>query len=134
MIRAPKLDEIQAAERRVSQSKQNTLDSLRRVPAAFKAVLARPSTLIVVLGAAGLFGFRLARRSRAIPSSDDGLNVAARPAAAGVVAVFIARYAMQYLTSIFREAWAARKQGAVQTGANVSRSPTADYSATGAHQ
>lgn len=111
MMRAPDLAEIDAAELRVAQSKQNTLDSLRRVRLAFRATLARPSTWALVLGAGGLLGFWLAHRPQAI-SSSDGVRVATSASAAVLVRAFIVRYGMQYLSAIFRQAWAARQKRA----------------------
>lgn len=134
MKRAPPRDRIHAAELRVAQCKKNMLDGYCRVPAAFKAAVTRPTSLMVVFGAAGLVGFRLARRSRATSLTADSLNVAARPAVAGVVAAFIARYGIRYLTSLFREVWAARTEIVAQTGVTGSKSSTTVNATPGSPQ
>ena len=113
MMRAPTLAAIYAAELRVAQSKGNTRDSLRRVRVAFRATLARPSTLALVAGAAGLLGFWLARRPQPqATSSSDGVTVAPITSALGLVLAFIVRYGMQRLPFILQQAWAARQRRA----------------------
>ena len=107
MMRAPTLDAIYAAELKVAQSKQDTRDSLRRVRVAFRATLARPSTLALVVGAGGLFGLWLARRPQATSASDGG-GVATTAPAAGLVLGFIGRYVMQHLPFILRR-WRSRR-------------------------
>jgi hypothetical protein len=115
MIRAPTLAAIHAAELRVAQSERNTRDSLRRVRVASRAALSRPFTLALVAGAAGLFGFWLARRPqpRATTSSD---GVAATRSAAGLVLAFMVRYGMRYLPFILQQIRAARQKRAGQAG------------------
>lgn len=133
MMRTPDLAEIHAAELRVAESKLNTLESLRRVPGAFHAALTRPSTMLLAMGAAGLWGFCMARRARAT-SSSDGAAVARPPSVAALGAAFIVRFAMQYLTSIFRHVWTAREERAGRVGTVAEKSSPAYYSATGLRQ
>ena len=110
-MRAPTLDEIHAAELRVAQSKQTTRDTLRRVRVAFRAALARPSTLALVAGAAGLLGFWLARRPQMVSGADGGA-VATRASAAGSVALgFIVRYAIRHLPFILSHVGGGQKSG-----------------------
>lgn len=131
MMRAPTLAAIDAAELRVAQSKLNTRDSLCRVRVASRAALARPSTLAVVAGAAGLLGFWLARRPQPrATSSSDGVGVATTTSAAGLVLAFIMRYGMQRLPLVLQHIWAARQKRPAQAGPDISKSSAAGYSAT----
>jgi hypothetical protein len=110
MIRAPTLAAIYAAELRVVQARQSTRDSLCRARVALRATLARPSTLAVVAGAAGLLGFWLARRPPPqATSTAAGEGVATTTSATGLVLAFIVRYAMQGLPFIFQQVRAARR-------------------------
>ena len=110
MMRAPTLAAIHAAELRVARSGQDARDGLHRARTAFRAVLARPSTLALAAGAAGLLGHWIARRPRpGAASSSDGVGVATTASAAGLVLAFIVRYGMQYLPFIFRQVRAARQ-------------------------
>ena len=120
MMRAPTLAVIQAAELRVAQSRQNTLDSLRRARVALRATLARPSTLTLIAGAAGLVGFWLARRPQTqAASSSDTATVGPTTSAAGVALVFIPRYAMQRLPFLLQQIWAARRERAARGGPDM---------------
>jgi len=104
MMQAPNRAAIHAAELSVAQCKRNTRDSLRRVRVAFRATLARPVTLTVIVGAAGLFGFWLARRPRPlVTSAPDGVGVVKATSAAGLVLAFLVRYGMQRLPFILRQ-------------------------------
>jgi hypothetical protein len=134
MMRAPTLAAIDAAELRVAQSKLNTRDSLCRVRVASRAALARPSTLAVVAGVAGLLGFWLARRPQPrATSSSDGVGVATTTSAAGLVLAFIMRYGTQRLPFIFQQVRRAWQKRAARVGTPVPKSPATDYSAAGVH-
>lgn len=117
MMRAPTLAAIDAVELRVVQAKQNTRDSLRRARVALRATLARPSTLALVAGAAGLLGFWLARRPQPpATSTADGVGVATTASAAGLVLAFIMRYGMLRLPFILQQVRAAWQQRAARAG------------------
>ncbi len=109
MIRAPTKAAIYAAELRVVQAKQSTRDSFCRARVALRATLARPFTLALVAGAAGLLGFWLARRPQPLATfSSDGVGVATTTSRAGLVLAFIMRYGMRLLPFIlnqFRATW-----------------------------
>lgn len=120
MTRAPTLDVIYAAELRVAQSKQATLDSLRSVRVAFRATLARPSTLALVVGAGGLLGMWLARRPQATARSDAG-GGATSVSTRGLVLAFIGRYMMRRLPFILREVWAAQPKRATRVCPDMSK-------------
>jgi hypothetical protein len=106
MTRAPDLTAIHAVELKVAQSRQKTLDSLRRVPVAFRATLARPSTIAVFAGAAGLLGFWIARRPQPVATSHEA-GVARIASTAFLVRAFVVRYGMDHLPFILRQVWAA---------------------------
>lgn len=131
-MRAPDLAAIYAAELRVAQSKQDTRDGLRRVRVAFRAALARPSTLALVAGAAGLLGIWLARRPQPqATSSSAGVAVAATTSAVGLVLAFIVRYGMQHLPLILQQVRAAWQSRAARVGPELSKWPATSHSATG---
>lgn len=119
MIRAPDLAEIHAAELRFARSREDTQDGVRRVRAAVRETLTKPSTLAVVGGAAVLSGFLLTRRKqpRARSRSESpGVAPAAATSAAGVVLAFAVRYAVQHLPLIVRHFWAAQRPRSGGTG------------------
>jgi hypothetical protein len=118
MMRTPTLAAIDAAELRVAQSRRNTRESLRRARVEFRAILARPSTLALVAGAAGLLGFWLERRPqpRASSSADGVAGVAAKTSAAGLLLALIVRYGMQHLPFILRQVRAAWQKRAERVG------------------
>ena len=125
MTRAPTLAAVHKAEVRLAQSRRDTADSLRRARVAVRATLARPSTLALVAGAAGLLGFWLARRQpqpQAIPSS-GGAAIVAKTSVAGLVLAFVVRYAMQHLPSMLRQLWVARHQRATPVGPTTAKPP-----------
>jgi hypothetical protein len=64
MKRMPGLSAIHAAEVRVIQSRQETLENLELLRLAVRVSLARPATLAAVAGAAGVAGFLTGRRLR----------------------------------------------------------------------
>jgi hypothetical protein len=112
---------------RVVQAKQNTRDSLCRARTALRATVARPSTLMWVVGAAGVGGFWLSRqRKREAKAAAGGVATAAKTSALGLVLAFIVRYGKPALPIILRRVQAAQQQRAAQT-------PAAAYPPTGAH-
>ena len=125
MMPGPTLAAIVAAEKRVVQSKRNTQDSLRRVRIAYRASIARPATLALSVGAAGLLGFWIARRPL-VTSSRDGERVAAKTSAANFARVFIMRYGMQHLPNILRHVWVASQKPAVVASPERSKSSATD--------
>ncbi len=136
MIRAPTRAAIYAAELRVVEAKQNTRDSLCRARGALRAKLARPSTLALAAGAAGVFGFWLARRPQPRATSATGdASVATKTSVFGLVLAFLVRYATQGLPLILQQGLtallAARQKRAARAGPAMSKaSATGDF-ATG---
>jgi len=134
MKRAPDLAAIHAAELRIAHSMRNSREGLRRAQVAFRANLARPSTLALSAGAAGLLGFWIARRPQpGANSSSDGVRVAATASVASLVLAFIVRYGMRHLPVILEHAWAAWQRRAASVGPELSKSPAMGYPETGLH-
>ncbi len=119
MMRMPARAEIDAAERRVVQSRLIAHDRLGLVRVAFRATLARPSTLVMVMAATGVAGFCFARRLRR-PSSSAGVRIATTSSVAGVVGAFILQYGMRHLPFLVRQLWAARQTGAARVDSGLS--------------
>jgi hypothetical protein len=130
MMRAPELAAIQAAELRVAYSMSNTQERLHRLPVALRAALTRPATVMLAMGVAGALGFWLARRSKAGHSSDRSGEAAPAPTP-NLLAIFLARFGMQYVIAVFRQAWVARGDGVARAGAAVPKSSTTTYYDTG---
>lgn len=119
MMRAPTHSAIDAAELRVALARRNTWDDLGRVRVAFRTALARPSTLALIAGAAGLFGFWIARRPEPQATAASKTGAATTNATAGLVLTFIVRYAMQRLPRILEQVWAARQERGAPVAAQV---------------
>ena len=110
MKRSTSLATIYAVELRVAQSRRNTLTELRRANAALRSTLARPSTLALVAGVAGIFGFWFERRQEPTKTS-PGVPDAARPlSSVGVLLAIAVRYGMQWLPFILQKRQATREQ------------------------
>lgn len=129
MTRAPTPAAIHAAELRVAQSRRDIGDSLRRAHGAFRANLARPSTLALVAGAAGVLAFWMGRRTLPRPAPSSA-GVARTASTASLVRALILRYGIRYLPLILRRFGAALKQRAEQDAPDESRSSTAGRPAT----
>jgi len=128
MMQSPTHASIHAVELRIAQSKRNTRESLSRARRAFRANLVRPSTLAVAAGAAGAFGFWLARRPRthAAAAADGEHAAATTPSKAVIVRAFIVRYAMKALPFILQQVRAAGQERATRNRADTSASQTED--------
>ena len=134
MMRAPNLAAIHAAELRIAHSMRNSRDGLRRAQVAFRANLARSSTLALIAGAAGLLGFWIAHRPQPrTASSSAGVGTAATASAASLVLAFIVRYGMQHLPVILQHAWAAWQRRAASVAPEPSKWPAMGYPETGVH-
>ncbi len=117
MIRAPARSEIHATELRVARSGADTRDGVRRARVALRAALARPATVALAAGAAGLLGYWLARRPQRT-ASEVGMGVAKAASAAVLVRAFIMRYGMQGIPYILRQLAAARSHRAARAGSD----------------
>lgn len=132
MMRAPTRAAIYAAELRVAQAKQSTRDSLCRARSALRATIARPSTLALVAGTAGVLGFLLAWRPRPVKSPALGASVARTTSLAGLALTILLRYGMPHLPVVWQQVMAslpkralrarsARPERATGVGADVSK-------------
>jgi hypothetical protein len=133
MMRAPTRAAIYAAELRVAQAKQSTRDSLCRARSALRATLARPSTLALVAGTAGVLGFLLVRlRPRPVESQAVGPGTARTTSTAGLALTLLLQYGMRGLPIVWQRvidslpqradrARAARPERATGVGADVSK-------------
>ena len=100
---------IVAAEQKLRSSKRELAASRRRLQAEIRAQMARPSSLMVAAGVAGVIGFRLARRPR--PSA----RKAKAPAVAsvmGLASAFLVRYGKQYALRHLTDMWRANRAAA----------------------
>lgn len=88
----PGLSAIHAAELRVIQSRQDTLENLERLRLAVRASLARPATLAVVVGAAGVAGFLTGRRLRRDRPQPGAIGASATRSALVVLLGFAGAY------------------------------------------
>jgi hypothetical protein len=130
MRRAPTLAAIHAAEMRVARARQDTVDRLRRGQVALRAALTRPSTVALAAGAAGLLTFLIARGLRP-RAATPAAGLTARTSAAGLVATFVARYAVRHLPFILQQLRAALKQRAAPADADRSKWPGTGHAASG---
>lgn len=130
MMRAPALSAIHAVELRISQSRLATRASLHRAHVALRTMLSRPSTLALAAGAAGLFGFWLARRLRRQQALlENSATVARTASVAGLALAFVMRYGMQGLHFIYRQVRAAGEKRAAQAVSGISTLPKTEHTA-----
>jgi len=102
VIHAPSSHEILLAEQRLMQARREVAADAVRLQTAVRATLAKPSTLLGVAGAAGVAGYLIFRRPRAVRAapSDAATGAVASTSVAGIVVAFAMRYAMQRLPGI----------------------------------
>lgn len=98
---APTPAVIHAAELRVTQSAQNVHDGLQRLRTVFRTTVARPSTMVKVAGATGLFCFWLASRLRS-KSPGKSLRDVAMLSVSSLMLATLLRQGRQRLSTIFR--------------------------------
>ena len=110
MKRSASLATIYAVELQIAQSRRNTLTELRRANAALRSTLARPSTLALVAGVAGIFGFWFERRQKSTKTRPEVSDVALPPSLVGGLLAIAVRYGMQWLPFILQKRQATREQ------------------------
>ena len=96
---------IHAAELRIAQSRQATLDSLRQLPGALRSTLTRPAAIAAIGGGAALSGFWLERQGQCHPAPPPepqaaGEHTTRNTSMAAVVLAFVMRQAMQNMPLI----------------------------------
>ena len=102
MIHAPSSHEILLAEQRLMKARREVAADAVRLQTAVRATLAKPSTLLGVAVAAGVAGYLIFRRPRAVRAAplDAATGAVASTSMAGILIAFAMRYAMQRLPGI----------------------------------
>ena len=132
MKRAPTEEAIAAAEAKLVLSRQKTRDGLDRARTAFRARLARPSTVALAAGAVGLAGVAgvwLAlrpRRRRRAAYPKLGVGAVLTAYAAPFVQSLLARYGKEALSMLVEKVRAARHARAEAAAAEASNSSIPD--------
>ena len=101
---------------------RSTRESLQRVPIALRVALTRPASVMLAMGAAGMLGFRLARRSQATSSSGRSSEAAPTP---NLFGTFLARCGIHYAAAVLRRAWVAHEDGVARAGVQLTKSSAA---------
>lgn len=109
MKRSDSLNAIYSTELTIAQSRENTLTGLHRANIALRSTLSRPTTLVLVAGAAGVFGFWLERRHRSTRASADVSAI--KPSLASIFLAVVVKYGMQLLPFIIQKFKATQEQG-----------------------
>ena len=132
MMHTPTSTEILAAEARLAQSKRHARESLGRARVAFRATLARPSTVAIALGAAGIVGFWFFRRT-AQPKmqAPTGAKLAVGASAALLVKSYGKRYAMKAFRFFLQQFRVASQERAAQDGFERAHATAAQSSRNG---
>ena len=103
---------------------RSTRESLHRVPIALRVALTRPASVMLAMGAAGMLGFRLARRSQ--PTSSSGRSSEAAPTPTpNLFGAFLARCGIHYAAAVLRRAWVAHEDGVARAGVQLTKSSAA---------
>ncbi len=125
---APTLAAINAAESRVVQSRGNVRQSVERTRSALRAVIARPSTLVLVTVASGISAFLLTSRRRpSVKSVTKPEESKLRASVRGLLRTFVSMYGVRVLTLVLQLGAAARRKNGSPVNANrPSPSPTGD--------
>jgi hypothetical protein len=127
MMRAPTRTAIDVAELRLSRSKENVRNSLKRTRAAIRTAATRPAALGLAVVASGLSAFWVARRLRAaaMPARKRAAP-AALTSPRSFVGTVLSSYVAQVLTVVLHEAVAAWRGREAQRDAGPSTSSTPD--------
>lgn len=131
MMQIPTLAAIDAAELRVLQSRrmvQQSLDSTRKT---LRAALARPSNLVLVAVASGIFGFLLTHRRRpAVKSVPNSANSTRRAPGGGLVRWLVSMYGARVMTMALQIGAAAGKKSGASVNATMPSTSAGGSSAT----
>jgi hypothetical protein len=100
MKHAPTRSAIFNAERRLVQSRRDTVESSRRFRSALRFRLAQPSSLALAAGLVALIGFWLVRRNK--PRAARAGN-GASTSIAGLVIGLLIRFGWQHFSSSLRD-------------------------------
>ena len=106
MKHAPARSAILTAERRLAQSRRDTVESFCRLRSALRSRLAQPSSLALAAGLGALIGFWLVRRRD--PRTTRAGNGTSK-SMAGLAMAFLIRFGWQRLSSLLGDSWATRQ-------------------------
>jgi hypothetical protein len=98
---------IFTAERRLEQSRRDTVESFCRLRSALRSRLARPSSLALAVGLAALIGVWLVRRNK--PSTTRAGN-GTSTSIAGLAIAFLIRFGWRRFSGFLRDSWASRQK------------------------
>jgi len=103
---APTRSDIFTAERKLEQSRRDTVESFRRFRSALRSRLAQPSSLALAVGLAALIGFWLVRRNKPRTTrAGDGTS-----SISGLAIGFLIRFGWQRFSSFLRDSSASRQE------------------------
>jgi len=103
MKHAPTRSAIFTAERRLAQSRRDTVESSRRLRSALRFRLTQPSSLALAVGLAALIGFWLVRRNRPrVTPAGNGASTSM----AGLAIALLIRFGWQRFSGLLRDSWA----------------------------
>ena len=106
MRHAPTRPDIFTAERKLEQSRRDTVENFRRFRSALRSRLAQPSSVALAVGVAALIGFWLVRRNkpRAARAGNGTSSIA------GLAIAFLIRLGWQRFSSLLRDSSASRQE------------------------
>ena len=107
MKRAPTRSAIFAAERKLVQSRRDTVDGFSRLRSALRSGLTRPASLAAAVGLTALIGFWLVRRNK--PRTTQARN-GTSTSMAGIATALLIRFGWQRLSGFLRDSWASRQE------------------------
>ena len=103
MRHAPTRSAVFTAERRLVQSRRETVESFRRLRFALRSRLARPSSLAFAAGLAALIGFwMMRRREPRTARAGNGIFTSI----AGLAMAFLIRLGWERLAGFLKDSWA----------------------------
>ena len=134
MTRLPTLAAINAAELRVVQSKRNVRLSVDRTRSALRAAIARPSTLLLVAVASGIWAFLLSRRVRlSVKSQPSNADSKSRASIPSLLRTFVSMYGARLLAFALQLGAAAWQRSGSRINANMPSTLATDDTATTGH-
>jgi hypothetical protein len=125
MKRAPTRSAILTAERRLAQSRYDTVESYRRLRSALRSQLLQPSSLALAGGLAVLIGFWLVRRKPRAERAANGTSTSI----AGLAIALLIRLGWQRFSGFLKDSWASPRPAASVSTSSETADPTATAAA-----